>query len=93
MEKRHQIQPTSPVNFGSTSTFNVPRLGHFIKGLSLHIKVPKLTPTSGTFAAWTNTFGFAFIEQIEMLIGGVTVDRKFGIEMDIDDELSTDVCK
>jgi hypothetical protein len=51
--------------------------------------LPKLTPTSGTYAAWTNSIGHALIDYIDLMIGETLIDRHYGLFLEIWNELTT----
>ena len=72
--------------FGRKSTCIIPRKGHLLSKLYLHIKLPELTPVSG-YLSWCDTIGYAiFSDPIELEIGGVVVDRIYPRFEDIYDE-------
>lgn len=67
----------------------IPKKGHLLSKLNLHLKLPKLTKVDGTYICWSDTIGYAiFNGPIELLIGGVIVDRIYPIGLDILDELT-----
>lgn len=75
--------------FNKRTTCNIPKKGHLLSKLYLHIKLPKLTPNGGLYASWCDTLGYAiFAEPIELEIGGVVVDRCYPRLIDMWDELS-----
>lgn len=84
------IPLSSDAAFGTSTTVTVPRKGHLLSKMYLQITLPQLTNVDGTYACWCDTIGYAiFKESIDLLIGGVVVDRLYPICMDIQDELNT----
>lgn len=87
-----EILPNNTINFSQENNgryvIKIPKEGHFLHNLTLHVEVPALTPTSGTYACWTNAFMYALIEKAEIMIGGKVIDTIEGIQMDISDELT-----
>lgn len=59
-----------------------------MKDVFVRVSVPTLVATSGTYAGWTQSFGHALIEYAELKINGITIDKKYGMYMDIIDELT-----
>lgn len=83
-----QIQLNEPVSFGKKSTFDIPFSGHLLNSLFLCISLPKLTPTSGEYASWTDILGYSiFSDPIEFEVNGVVIDRLYPNAMVIQDEL------
>lgn len=76
------------VDFGTKTTFSIPFRGHYLSNMYLHLKLPKLLATSGSYASWTNGLGYAILEYIELEINGVVIDKRHSIYMDITDELT-----
>jgi hypothetical protein len=75
--------------FGQKSTCEIPKRGHLLSKLHLHIKLPVLTKTSGTYVCWNDTIGYSiFAEPIELLIGGVVVEKLYPQFMNAWDELT-----
>jgi hypothetical protein len=84
-----KLQLNELATFGKKTSCLVPRKGHLLSKLYLHIKLPQLTKTSGDYLCWTNAIGYAiFAEPIELEIGGVVVDRLYPQFLDIWDEFS-----
>lgn len=75
--------------FNRKTSCDVPKRGHLLSKLYLHLKLPPLTKTSGTYLCWTNSIGYAiFNDPIELEIGGVVVDKLYPQFLDIYDEFS-----
>lgn len=91
--KTVDIKPNKNLDFAKVAgsnnkhTFPISKIGHFLHSLHLTIDVPELVKTSGTFTSWTNGFMYAFIEKIELEIGGKIIDTRYSQDLDIEDEL------
>jgi hypothetical protein len=80
---------TDVATFNKRCSCVIPKRGHLLSKLYLHIKLPPLEKTSGTYLSWVETIGYAiFSEPIELEIGGVVVDRLYPQFLDIWDDLS-----
>lgn len=77
---------TAPV-FGGKCNITLPNSGDLVNKMYLHITLPPLQHTSGTFAGWTNSIGYAIIDTIEITVNGMLVDKKTGLLMEIENEL------
>jgi hypothetical protein len=79
----------SSLTFGQKSTCEIPKRGHLLSKLYLHIRLPKIVFSTGDYASWSDTIGYGiFSDAIELQIGGVTVDRLYPQFMDAWDELT-----
>ena len=77
------------VTFGKKTYVQILKYGHLLSKLYLHIKLPVLTPKSGTYACWSDNIGHAiFSDPIELEIGGVIVDKIYPQFLDMWDELT-----
>lgn len=75
--------------FNTKTQIVIPKKGHLLSKLNLHLRLPRLIKQDGTYVCWTDTLGYAiFNAPIELLIGGVIVDRIYPVGLDILDELS-----
>lgn len=75
-------------DFGRQHNCIIPRRGQLLSKLYLHIKLPKLTKTSGEYLCWTDAIGYAIFDgPIELEINGVIVDRLYPQFLNIWDEL------
>jgi len=88
---------TIPLHFNEAANFNkkisciIPKRGHLLSKLHLHIRLPPLVKNGGTYASWSDTLGYAiFSEPIELQIGGVVVDKLYPQFLNAWDELSND---
>lgn len=62
--------------FGQKTSCPIPKRGHLLSKLYLHIKLPALVKNGGTYVNWCDTLGYAiFKDPVELQINGVTVDR------------------
>lgn len=79
----------SSATFGQKSTCEIPKRGHLLSKLYLHIRLPKIVFSTGEYASWSDTIGYGiFSDPIELQIGGVVVDRLYPQFMDAWDELT-----
>lgn len=77
-------------NFGKKMTCEISRRGHLLSKLHLHIKLPQLVKKDGSYACWNDTIGYSiFSEPIELMIGGIVVDRLYPQFLNAWDELTT----
>jgi hypothetical protein len=75
--------------FGQKTTCEIPKRGHLLSKLHLHIRLPQLNKISGDYVCWNDTLGYSiFAEPIELQIGGVIVDRLYPQFMNAWDELT-----
>ena len=75
-------------NFGKHFSCNIPKRGHLLSKLYLHVKLPRLQKKNGEYVCWTDGIGFGiFADAIELEIGGVVVDRLYPVFLDMWDEL------
>ena len=77
------------VAFGKKKiSVDINKNGHLLSKMYLNIKLPVLVLVDGTYACWADTLGYAiFSKPIELVIGGVIVDRLYGTGLDMMDEL------
>ena len=77
-------------NFGKKMTCEISKRGHLLSKLHLHIKLPQLVKKDGSYACWSDTIGYSiFSEPIELMIGGIVVDRLYPQFLNAWDELTT----
>ena len=83
------------VQFNETPDFDklvrvfVPRHGDLLSDIYLHLILPPLSIASGsTYTGWTNAIGHAIIDYIELWIGGIRIDKQYGLWMEVWDELT-----
>lgn len=76
-------------SFGKRTSCSIPKKGHLLSKLYLHIKLPPLIKTDGKYLNWTDALGYAiFDDAIELEIGGTIVDRLYPQFLNMYDELS-----
>jgi hypothetical protein len=78
---------TAPV-FGGKCSITLPNAGDLVNKMYLYVTLPPLVKTSGDFAGWTNSVGYAMIESIELTVNGLLVDKTTGLLMEIENELT-----
>jgi hypothetical protein len=75
--------------FGMKMTCNIPKKGHLLSKLYIHLKFPALQKRSGEYVCWSDALGYAiFSDPIELEVGGVVIDKIYPQFMDIWDDLS-----
>jgi hypothetical protein len=86
---------TGNADFGQKVYCQIDRIGDLMNQTFLRVKLPGLeqynyTDTNGNLAEyfWVNSIGHAIIKIIEIEIGGVVIDRQFGLWMQIWSELT-----
>lgn len=86
----HKLHLNDTATFNSKTHVIIPRLGHLLSKLYLHLKLPPIVRSQGTYACWSDTIGYSiFNGPIELQIGGVVVDKLYPVGLDLIDELST----
>jgi len=87
-------------DFGQKVYILVDRIGDLINQMFLRIKLPDIsqynyTDEYGNLVEyyWVNSIGHAIIKIIDVEIGGVVIDRQYGLWMEIWGELTTPVGK
>ena len=87
-------------NFGQKVYCKVDRIGDLINQVFLRIKLPSLkqynyTDDNGNLVEyyWVNSIGHSIIKIIDIEIGGVIIDRQFGLWMEIWSDLTVPVNK
>ncbi len=69
---------TKPL-FGGESTFTIPKTGHFINDMTLHIKISKLMPLdSRDKVRYANMLGHRLIKKVQFIINNVIIDEYDG---------------
>ena len=83
-------------DFGQKVYCLVDRIGDLINAMFLRVKLPDISQYNYNDDAgnlveyyWVNSIGHAIIKIIDVEIGGVVVDRQYGLWMEIWGELST----
>lgn len=88
--ERINITAEDVVDFGKQITFQVKKLGQFLKKTYFAFTLPPLITNSGTYSGWTNSIGYAIIDHIDLKINGLKVDTMYGLFMMIWYDLSKD---
>jgi hypothetical protein len=88
--ERINITSEDSGDFGKPITFQVKKLGQFLKKTYFAFTLPPLSIISGTYAGWTNSIGYAIIDYIDLKINGLKVDTMYGLFMRIWYDLSRD---
>ena len=91
---------TGNADFGQKVYCLVDRIGDLINQMFLRIKLPDISQYNYNDDAgnlveyyWVNSIGHAIIKIIDVEIGGVVIDRQYGLWMEIWGELTTPVGK
>lgn len=86
----YKLHLNDSASFNSKTQITIPKKGHLLSKLYLHLRLPALQKIDGTYVCWVDTLGYAiFNAPIELLIGGIIVDRLYPVGMDILSELKT----
>jgi len=89
MEAIQQTFNGSFSNGGSNVTCTISRNGDLVSNLWLDVALPEVaTGTAGTYTAWTNNTGHAFVKECELEIGGQRIDRHYSQWLDVWNELT-----
>ena len=84
-----KLNLNSAASFGQKVTCDVPKRGHLLSKMYLHLKLPRINFSTGTYACWSDTIGYGiFSDPIELQIGGVVVERLYPQFMNAWDELT-----
>lgn len=86
----YKLHLNDSATFNSKTYAIIPKLGHLLSKLYLHLRLPPLVFNQGTYACWSDAIGYSiFNGPIELQIGGIVVDKLYPVGMDILDELTT----
>lgn len=84
-----KVQFREQVDFGKKITTVIPRSGDLLGDINLHLKLPPLSTASGSsYTGWVNYVSQVLIDEVELSIGGITIDKQYGVWMSIWDDLS-----
>jgi hypothetical protein len=75
------------IDFGKKATVTVSRNGDLIHRVYLQVDLPAMTQTTGD-VRWTRNIGHALIQEVEIQIGGQTIDKHYGDWLNIWNELT-----
>lgn len=84
----NRLEPRENSGFSKNFTIRFKNTAELLHKLYFCFSLPPLVPTSGTFAGWTNSVGHAIIDKVEIQVAGQTIDTKYGLFMEIWDELT-----
>lgn len=81
------------INFGQSGQLKIEKIGDLITNMYLLITLDKVILDNNKFAkftkfAWIRKLGHAIIKSISIIIGGIKIDKQYGIWLDIWHELS-----
>ena len=83
---------TGSTTFGQKVTCTIPRNGDLVTSMFLKVNLqdlnPGITDLSQMNYFWTNSIGHAMIQEVELEIGGTTIDKHYGIWLEIWSELT-----
>lgn len=84
------------VDFGKKVYCDFDRIGDLISNIDLYIELPSLYQTEEENEdellqrSWVNSIGHALIKNVEIEIGGIIIDKHYGVWMEIWSELTID---
>jgi hypothetical protein len=76
------------VDFGKKASVTVSRTGDLIHRTYLQVDLPVLTGSAAAPVAWVNEIGHMLINEVEIQIGGQTIDRHYGEWLSIWNQLT-----
>lgn len=86
----YKLHLDDSASFGTKTQITIPKKGHLLSKMYLNLKLPALKVIDGTYANYSDTIGYCiFNAPIELMIGGVVVDRLYPVGLDMIDELNT----
>ncbi len=78
---------TGTADFGNKVTCTIARNADLVNKMTLKVKLPAVG-SNGVWSGYTNNIGHALIKDIEVEIGGQSIDKQYGEWLDIIDELN-----
>ncbi len=81
------------VDFGKSVTSRISRDGDLLGRIMIEIDLPKIESKNGSTIKWLNSIGHAIIEQVDLYIGELLIDRQYGEWFEIWSELALDSSK
>ena len=87
--EQHSISSITNKDF--TANYEIGRHGDLLHKMHLEIDLPEQdirNESANGYCAYTNTTGYAFMKNVELLIGGESIDKHTGTWYDIHTELS-----
>jgi hypothetical protein len=84
-----RVHLSTTASFGGSSYVIIPKNGHLLSKMHLHLQIPALQSTElGKYACWSDALGYSIFDgPIELVIGGVIIDRIYPVGLDMLDEL------
>ncbi|RKO94851.1 group II dsDNA virus coat/capsid protein [Blyttiomyces helicus] len=81
------------VSYGKRITATIPCGGDLLHGIKLYFKLPAFNniPVGSSYLGWTQSVGYASIDEIELRIGETIIDKHSGLFMETMDYLKTNV--
>jgi hypothetical protein len=78
------------VNFGQKSTLTLSRKGDLVSDIIIELNIPKIESNvdNSTNITWANSLGHILLEEIELEIGGLLIDKQYGEWLEIWSELT-----
>ena len=86
--ERIAVPSDNVLDFGKHITFKIKKSGDFLKKIYFSFDLPALVRTSGTYAGWTNSIGYAIIDYFYIKINSIEIDRQYGLYLAIWNELT-----
>lgn len=89
---RESIRQTfdGDINFGKTITSKLERHGDLLHRILVEVDLPLIESTNGNAISWVNSIGHSIIDEVEVQIGGTTIDKQYGEWLEIWSELTLD---
>lgn len=78
-----ELPMNSSCNFGGRSCVTISRNGDLIANIYLQVKLDKVCPSVGSKFAWVRRVGHALIKDVSVTIGGSTIDKQYGVWLNI----------
>lgn len=76
-------------NFGQRITCLIPRRGDLLGKVYLDVTLPQIRDTNGNILSYTNSIGYALIQEITFEVGEQEIDRQTGEWMELWTQLTT----
>jgi len=86
--QQFELTFTDDPGFGRKSSVKLQRLGDLATKMFLRVQIGAIAGTPGINFAWVRKLGHAMLQEIEIVIGGSTIDKHYGIWLDIWYELA-----
>ena len=83
-----ELNPANKPNFGEKGRIKIMKLGDLVSKMYLRIVLGKVELASCERFAWIRRIGHAILKSVSVSIGGATIDKQFGIWLDVWYELA-----